>query len=188
MFASWLYCKYFGHQRQAIHLRKRACIWWPDITTEAFNIFILKAIAIYEIKPIKRYSWSMPKHFRPSGCHFHHRSYHTPPAFSITSLSRTNCVDFGQIQSISYKNCGGISPPPPPLRTNLGMCQSPLKWFTWLQTSTTSNPTARLIGPWPWKPRVGSSPKSVREAVQGAGFVEGKMPTWPVPIRVTSMW
>lgn len=55
----------------------------------------------------------MPKHFRPSGCHFHHRSYHTPPAFSITSLSRTNCVDFGQIQSISYKNCGGISPPPP---------------------------------------------------------------------------
>lgn len=114
MFASWLYCKYFGHQRQAIHLRKRACIWWPDITTEAFNIFILKATAIYEIKPIKRYSWSMPKHFRPSGCHFRHRSYHTPPAFSITSLSRTNCVDFGQIQSISYKNCGGISPPPPP--------------------------------------------------------------------------
>lgn len=54
----------------------------------------------------------------------------------------------------------------PPFPTNLSMCQSPLKWFTWLQTSTTSNPTARLIGSWPWKPRVGSSRKPVRDAIQ----------------------
>lgn len=68
----------------------------------------------------------------------------TPLAFPITSLCRTNCVDFVQIQDVSSKNCGGVLFPLP---TNLGMHQSPFKWFTWLKTSTTSNPTARLTGP-----------------------------------------
>lgn len=67
--------------------------------------------------------------------------------------------------------------------TILSLCQSPLKWFTWLKTSTTSSPTAWLIGPWPWKPCVGRSRKSARDAIPREGFLQGKMPTWLVYFR-----
>lgn len=63
-FASWLYCKYLGHQRQATHLRRGAWIWWPGITSEPLHIFTLKAIVIHEIKSVVRNLWSVPKHFR----------------------------------------------------------------------------------------------------------------------------